>query len=40
VLKPGKYEYKYVVDGQWQKDPFNNLFTKNTYGTENSIIEI
>ncbi|MFA4991711.1 MAG: isoamylase early set domain-containing protein [Candidatus Omnitrophota bacterium] len=39
-LKPGRYEYKFVVDGQWQKDPFNSLFAKNTYGTENSVIQI
>lgn len=40
ALKPGRYEYKYLVDGQWQRDPLNNLFTKNTFGTENSVIEL
>lgn len=39
-LKSGRYEYKYVVDGQWQRDPLNNLFAVNTYGTENSVIEL
>jgi 1,4-alpha-glucan branching enzyme len=39
-LKPGRYEYKYVVDGQWRRDPINNLFTVNAYGTENSVIEL
>jgi 1,4-alpha-glucan branching enzyme len=40
TLKSGRYEYKYLVDGQWQKDPLNNLFTTNIFGTENSVIEI
>ena len=39
-LKSGRYEYKYLVDGQWQRDPLNNLFVSNTFGTENSVIEL
>lgn len=40
ALKSGRYEYKYLVDGQWQRDPLNNLFAVNTFGTENSVIEL
>ncbi|MCX5692261.1 MAG: isoamylase early set domain-containing protein [Candidatus Omnitrophica bacterium] len=40
TLKPGRYEYKYLVDGQWQRDSFNNLFVVNTFGSENSVIEL
>jgi len=40
TLKSGRYEYKYLVDGQWQKDPLNSLFAVNTYGSENSVIEL
>ena len=40
ILKSGRYEYKYLVDGQWQRDPLNNLFVTNTYGSENSVIEL
>lgn len=40
TLNSGRYEYKYLVDGEWRKDPSNNSFVKNTYGTENSVIEI
>lgn len=40
TLKSGRYEYKYLVDGQWQRDPLNNLFAVNTFGTENSVIEL
>jgi 1,4-alpha-glucan branching enzyme len=39
-LKSGRYEYKYLIDGQWQRDPLNNLFVTNTFGTENSVIEL
>jgi 1,4-alpha-glucan branching enzyme len=38
-LKSGRYEYKYLVDGQWQRDPSNNLSVVNTFGSENSVIE-
>lgn len=40
TLKSGRHEYKYLIDGQWQKDPLNNLFVVNTFGTENSVIEL
>jgi len=40
ALKAGRYEYKYLVDGQWQRDPLNNLFVANVFGSENSVIEL
>ena len=40
LLKSGRYEYKYLIDGQWQRDPLNNLFVTNTFGSENSVIEL
>jgi len=39
-LKPGKYQYKYIVDGQWKTDPANRATVRNTYGTENSVKEV
>lgn len=39
-LKPGRYEYKYIVDGKWQRDSFNKFFVMNSYGSENSVIEL
>ena len=39
-LKPGKYEYKYIVDGQWWTDPANRSTVRNSLGSENSVIEI
>lgn len=39
-LKPGKYEYKFVVDGNWISDPSNNNKICNSFGSENSVIKI
>jgi 1,4-alpha-glucan branching enzyme len=37
-LSPGKTRYKFIVDGEWIKDPDNKLWEQNEYGTGNSII--
>lgn len=39
-LKPGRYEYKFVVDGSWLNDPNNNAVIANSFGTQNSVIEV
>jgi 1,4-alpha-glucan branching enzyme len=39
-LKPGRYEYQFVVDGQWWSDPKNDKRVTNEYCTENCIIEV
>lgn len=39
-LKPGRYEYQFVVDGQWWTDPANPNRQPNSFGSENSVIEI
>lgn len=39
-LKPGKYQYKFIVDGQWRTDPLNRLTIRNPFGSENSIKEV
>ena len=40
ALKAGRYEYKFVVDGNWINDPNNSYCVWNTYGSQNSVIEI
>ena len=40
LLAPGKYEYKFVVDGKWEIDNENPRFTANDFGTLNSVCEI
>ncbi len=39
-LKPGRYEYRFVVDGDWWCDPANTSRQANAYGGENSVITI
>jgi 1,4-alpha-glucan branching enzyme len=39
-LKPGKYTYKFIVDGKWMTDPDNTLYEENQYGTGNSVLWI
>ena len=37
---PGRYEYRYLVDGNWENDPTNNNSCPNEYGTYNNVIEV
>lgn len=39
-LKPGRYEYKFLVDGQWTTDPANTSSVSNAYGATNSVMEV
>jgi 1,4-alpha-glucan branching enzyme len=38
-LKPGEYQYKYLVDGNWQTDSQQEMVA-NQFGTMNNIIRI
>ena len=40
TLAPGRYEYKFVVDGKWITDPKNSNRTWSPLGAENSVIEV
>ena len=37
-LRPGKYSYKYILDGNWSQDPYNRLREDDTYGGYNSLV--
>lgn len=39
-LRPGRYEYKFIVDGEWRVDPHNDRHVPNVVGTLNSVKEI
>lgn len=39
-LAPGRYEYKFVRDGEWMPDLLARENVLNRYGTLNSVIEI
>jgi hypothetical protein len=40
MLYPGRYEYKFLVDGQWWNDPGNDRVCPNSFGTLNSIVKV
>jgi len=40
VLPPGRYEYKFLVDGEWRNDPKNEQTCPNILGTQNNVLAI
>jgi len=40
TLPPGRYEYKFVVDGNWLHDPDARENVPNIYGSLNSVVEV
>jgi hypothetical protein len=36
-LKPGAYQYKFIVDGVWQEDPLACDSVENPFGSRNSV---
>lgn len=39
-LKPGRYHYKFVVDGVWTHDPKASENCPNEFGSLNSVVEV
>lgn len=39
-IPPGEYEYRFVVDGLWIRDPNNHEYTRNEFGQENSVLVV
>jgi chromosome partitioning protein len=39
-IKPGKYEYRFIVDGAWIRDPGNAEFIPNGFGQDNSLLVV
>lgn len=40
TLEPGTYQYRYVVDGEWQEDPSNPQSAPGPTGQPNSILRV
>ncbi len=40
ALKPGKHEYKFVVDGSWFHDDSNPTTTPDSFGGTNSLVQV
>jgi hypothetical protein len=39
-LGPGRYQYKFLVDGEWIVDPAASQNVANAFGTLNSVLEV
>ena len=39
-LSAGAHCYRFVVDGHWQQDPYNEAAQSNSYGEFNSVIHV
>lgn len=39
-LEPGKYEYRFLVDGEWRDDPKCQTRQPNSFGSQNCVLEI
>lgn len=39
-LAPGRYQYKFIVRGEWLPDPVNPRRASNSVGTENSVVDV
>ena len=37
-MKPGKYSYKYIIDGRWSPDPYNKQREDDRNGGSNSVV--
>lgn len=40
ALKPGKYQYRLLVDGQWQNDPGCPELLPNEFGSTNCVLSV
>jgi 1,4-alpha-glucan branching enzyme len=39
-LPAGRYEYRFIVDGQWMSDPNAREYVQNTFGSTNSVLVV
>src|ERR1035441_4790883 len=39
-LPAGRYEYRFIVDGQWINDPSARESVQNTFGSTNSVLVV
>ena len=39
-LSPGRYEYRFLVDGEWRDDPRAQERVPNDFGGENAVVTI
>ncbi len=39
-LAPGRYEYRFVVDGKWVEPPHAKAYAPNPHGGRNAVFEV
>jgi 1,4-alpha-glucan branching enzyme len=39
-LAPGKYNYRFIVDNEWQDDPECTVRVPNPYGSQNMVRQV
>lgn len=39
MLAPGRYEFRYLVDGEWSNDPESEL-APNAFGSANNVMKV
>ncbi|PIQ91052.1 MAG: glycoside hydrolase, partial [Candidatus Omnitrophica bacterium CG11_big_fil_rev_8_21_14_0_20_41_12] len=39
-LRPGRYQYRFFVDGKWVDDPNAKQIVQNEFGTKNTLLEV
>jgi len=37
-LEPGRYRYRFVIDGEWRRDPNNDAVEPSPFGGEDSVL--
>jgi 1,4-alpha-glucan branching enzyme len=40
ALAPGRYQYKFLVDGEWITDPAAQKNVRNQHGSLNSVLDV
>ena len=40
ALKPGRHEYKFIVDENWTNDPRCTACVTNAFGSHNCVVEV
>ena len=40
TLMPGRYEFKFIIDGEWVIDQSSEQKSDNPFGTQNSVLHV
>jgi hypothetical protein len=40
VIPPGRYQYRFIVDGEWTLDPSNNVTENSPAGRANNVLVV